>query len=104
MLARAARSARLLTQWLAVRYRALGRNARLYLLSNLLQAATTGAVVILYTLYLSALGYHKNFIGLVLLAGTLGGGLGIIPANSLVNRFGYRAMLIWSDLVGGVAI
>jgi MFS family permease len=104
MLARTARSARLLTQWLTVRYRALGRNARLYLLSNLLQAATTGAVVILYTLYLSALGYHKDFIGLVLLAGTLGGGLGIIPANSLVNRFGYRAMLIWSDLVGGVAI
>jgi MFS family permease len=104
MLARTARSAMLLMQWLAARYRALGRNARLYLLSNLLQAATTGAVVILYTLYLSALGYHKDFIGLVLLAGTLGGGLGIIPANALVNRLGYRAMLIWSDLIGGVAI
>ena len=104
MLARTARSAMLLTQWLAARYRALGRNARLYLLSNLLQAATTGAVVILYTLYLSALGFHKDFIGLVLLAGTLGGGLGIIPANALVNRLGYRAMLIWSDLLGGVAI
>ncbi len=86
------------------RYRMLGRNARLYLLSNLLQAATTGAVVTLYTLYLSALGYNKGFIGVALLVGTIGGGLGIIPANPLVNRLGYRAMLIWSDLIGGVAI
>jgi MFS family permease len=86
------------------RYRLLGRNARLYLLSNLLQAATTGAVVTLYTLYLSALGYSKGFIGVALLVGTVGGGLGIIPANPLVNRLGYRAMLIWSDLIGGAAI
>src|SRR5579871_4599007 len=89
---------------LARRYRMLGRNARLYLLSNLMQAATTGAVVTLYTLYISSLGYSKGFIGVALLVGTLGGGLGIIPANALVNRLGYRAMLIWSDVVGGVAI
>ncbi len=86
------------------RYRMLGRNARLYLFSNLLQAATTGAVYTLYTLYLSALGYSKGFIGIALLVGTIGGGLGIIPANALVNRLGYRAMLIWSDLIGGFAI
>lgn len=86
------------------RYRSLGRNARLYLLSNLLQAATTGAVFVVYNLYLTALGYGTDFIGLALLVATIGGGLGIIPANPLVNRLGYRAMLIWSDLVGGVAI
>jgi MFS family permease len=86
------------------RFRSLGRNARLYLLSNLLQAATTGAIIVVYTLYLDALHYSTDFIGIVLLIATVGGGLGIIPANPLVRRFGYRAMLIWSDLIGGVAI
>src|SRR5262245_30729897 len=86
------------------RFRALGRNARLYLLSNLLQAATAGAVAILYPFFLTELGYGTEFIGLVLVVGTVGGGLGIIPANLLVNRLGYRAMLIWSNVVGGVAI
>lgn len=86
------------------RFRSLGHNARLYLLSNLLQAATTGAIIVVYTLYLDALHYSTDFIGVVFLVGTIGGGLGIIPANPLVRRFGYRAMLIWSDLIGGVAI
>jgi MFS family permease len=86
------------------RFHALGRNARLYLLSNLLQAATAGAVAVLYTLFLAELGYGTEFIGLVLVVGTIGGGLGIIPANLLVSRLGYRAMLIWSNVGGGVAI
>lgn len=86
------------------RFRSLGRNARLYLLSNLLQAATAGAIFVLYNLYLSALGYGTDFIGLALIVATVGGGLGVIPANPLVNRLGYRAMLIWSNLLGGAAI
>lgn len=86
------------------RFRALSRNARLYLISNAIQAVTAGALAVIYTLYLSALGYSTSFIGLVLLIATIGGGLGIVPSQPLVNRFGWRTMLIWSDLVGGVAI
>lgn len=89
---------------LFARLRALQRNARLYLLSNMLQAVTAGAIGVLYTLYLSALGYGTDFIGLVAVIGTIGAGLGILPANRLVAKLGWRATLIWSNLVGGVAI
>ncbi len=85
-------------------FRSLGRNAKLYLLSNTIGAVATGAVVILYTLYLTALGYDTGFIGLLAVVGTLGGALGILPSQPLVNRFGWRTMLIWSNLLGGVAI
>ena len=92
----------MLASWLGS-YRALQRNARLYLISNVPQAATAGALGVLYTLYLNALGYDTTFIGLVAVVGTIGAGLGIIPANALVERLGWRATLIWSDLIGGVA-
>lgn len=86
------------------RFRSLGRNARLYLLSNTMQAASAGALGVIYTLYLSALGYSTNFIGALVVLGTIGGGLGIIPANPLVRRFGWRTMLLWSDMIGGFSI
>ena len=86
------------------RFRALGRNARLYLVANAVQAVSVGAIAILYTLYLAALGYGTDFIGVTVIVATIGGGLGIIPANPLVRRFGWRAMLLASDLVGGVSI
>jgi MFS family permease len=85
-------------------FRALSRNAELYLISNSIQAVTAGALAVIYTLYLTALGYDTGFIGLLLFVATLGGGLGIVPSQPLVRRFGWRAMLIWSDIIGGVAI
>ncbi|MEO7002983.1 MAG: MFS transporter [Ktedonobacterales bacterium] len=86
------------------RFGALRRNARLYLISNTIQAVTAGAIAVLYTLFLSALGYNDTFIGVALFVGAVGGGLGILPANMLVKRYGWRAMLLLSDLIGGVAI
>lgn len=86
------------------RFRSLGRNARLYLLSNTMQAATAGAFGVLYTLYLASLGYSTAFIGALVVLGTIGGGLGIIPANPLVSRFGWRTMLLWSDMIGGFSV
>jgi MFS family permease len=86
------------------RLRSLSRNAQLYLISNSIQAVTAGALAVIYTLYLSALGYNTSFIGLVLLVATIGGGVGIVPSQPLVNRFGWRTMLIWSDMIGGIAI
>ncbi|HKV84945.1 MAG TPA: MFS transporter [Ktedonobacterales bacterium] len=84
-------------------FRALRSNARLYLVSNTLQAVTAGAFAVLYVLFLTKLGYSTDFVGLVLVIGTIGGGLGIIPASALVERLGYRALLLWSDFVGGFA-
>ncbi len=85
-------------------FRALSRNAQLYLISNSIQAVTAGALIVIYTLYLTALGYNAGFIGLLAFVGTIGGGIGIVPSQFLVNRFGWRTMLIWSDMIGGVAI
>ena len=85
-------------------FRALSRNAQLYLISNSIQAVTAGALVVIYTLYLTALGYNTGFIGLLAFVGTFGGALGIVPSQFLVNRFGWRSMLIWSDMIGGIAI
>jgi MFS family permease len=93
----------MLASWLGS-YRSLHRNARLYLISNVPQAATAGALGVLYTLYLNALGYDTTFIGLVAVVGTIGAGLGILPANSIVARLGWRATLIWSDIIGGIAV
>ncbi|HEY7983258.1 MAG TPA: MFS transporter [Ktedonobacterales bacterium] len=84
--------------------RRLNRNVRLYLLSSALQAVSAGALGIIYTLYLKALGYGTDFIGLALVVGTIGGGLGIVPANWLVRRWGWRTTLIWSDVIGAVSL
>ncbi|HEV2238791.1 MAG TPA: MFS transporter, partial [Ktedonobacterales bacterium] len=84
--------------------RLLNRNVRLYLLSSALQAVSAGALGIIYTLYLNALGYGTDFIGLALVVGTIGGGLGIVPANWLVRRWGWRTTLIWSDVIGAVSL
>ncbi|HEU5342967.1 MAG TPA: MFS transporter [Ktedonobacterales bacterium] len=86
------------------RFGHLRRNARLYLISNTLQAFTAGALGVLYTLFLASLGYGTTFIGVTLFVATAGGALGIVPASALVRRLGWRAMLLWSDLIGGVAI
>ena len=44
----------------------MNRNARLYLLSNTLNSITVGIFLLLYNLYLVALGYHADFIGWLL--------------------------------------
>ncbi len=79
------------------------RNARLYLVSNALSGVTTGIFLVLYNLYLVALGYGADFIGLILLVGTLGAGLAIFPAGWCVDRFGGKAILIGSSLLIAVA-
>ncbi len=79
------------------------RNARLYLISNVLSGVTTGILLVLYNLYLVSLGYHADFIGAVLFVGTIGAGLAIFPAGVCVDRFSGKAIMIWSSALIGVA-
>ncbi|MBV9228954.1 MAG: MFS transporter, partial [Chloroflexi bacterium] len=79
------------------------RNARLYLISNALGGVTVGIILVLYNLYLVSLGYGADFIGLVLFVGTVGAGIAIFPAGECVDRFGGKAILIWSSLLIAVA-
>ena len=79
------------------------RNARLYLINNALSGVTAGIVLVLYNLYLYSLGYHTDFVGFVLFAVTIGGGIAIFPAGICVDRFSGKAILIWSNLLIGLA-
>lgn len=81
----------------------MNRNARLYLLSNTLSSITVGIFALLYNLYLVALGYHANFIGLLLVIGAIGGALGMLITGPLIGRWGEKAILFWSSVVGSVA-
>lgn len=86
------------------RFRGFSRNAWLYLISNTIQAVSAGAIGVIYTLFLNDLGYGLTFIGVALFIATAGGALAILPASALTRRLGWRAMLLWSDAIGGVAI
>jgi MFS family permease len=79
------------------------RDARLYLISSALSGVTIGIIQVLYNLYLAALGYNTDFIGLLLSMGTIGAGLAIFPAGACVDRFGGKLVLIWSSVLIGVA-
>src|SRR5438105_8931763 len=79
------------------------RNARLFLISNVLSGITAGILLVLYNLYLISLGYHADFVGIVLFVGTIGAGLAIFPAGVCIDRFSGKIILIFSSLLIGVA-
>ena len=81
----------------------MNRNARLYLLSNTLNSITVGIFLLLYNLYLVALGYHADFIGWLLVVGGLGGALGMVTTSPLIARIGAKSALFWSSVVAGIA-
>jgi MFS family permease len=93
---------RLLTEY-ALQFKRFQRNARLYLISNALSGVTAGILLVLYNLYLVSLGYHTDFVGAVLFAGTIGAGLAIFPAGVCVDRFSGKVVLIGSSALIGVA-
>jgi hypothetical protein len=75
------------------------RNARLFLLIYAPIGIATGVGIVLYPLYLSALGYRTDFIGLQISVGTLSAGLALVPAGFCVDHFGGKAMLFWSGVL-----
>jgi MFS family permease len=85
------------------RLRALQRNARLFLLSNAVINVATGALSLLYGIFLTRLGYGTDFLSVLLVVGIAGAGLGLIPALLIADRYSIRSLLIWSNLIGGVA-
>jgi MFS family permease len=79
------------------------RNARLFLISNVLSGVTAGILLVLYNLYLISLGYRADFVGVVLFVGTIGAGLAIFPAGACIDRFSGKIILIFSSALIGVA-
>jgi len=79
------------------------RNARLFLISNVLSGVTAGILLVLYNLYLVSLGYHADFVGVILFVGTIGAGLAIFPAGACIDRFSGKIILIFSSTLIGIA-
>jgi len=79
------------------------RNARLFLISNVLSGVTAGILLVLYNLYLISLGYHADFVGVVLFVGTIGAGLAIFPAGACIDLFSGKIILIFSSSLIGIA-
>ncbi len=79
------------------------RNARWYLVQNVPIGIALGIFLVLYPLYLSALGYGTDLIGLVLFFTAAGLGVAIIPAGLCIDRLSGKAILIWSTVVVVVA-
>jgi MFS family permease len=79
------------------------RNARLFLISNVLSGVTAGILLVLYNLYLISLGYHADFVGIVLFVGTIGAGIAIFPAGLCIDRFSGKIILIFSSFLIGLA-
>jgi MFS family permease len=86
------------------RLRAVQGNARLFLLSNAILNVATGALSLLYGIFLTRLGYTTDFLSVLLVVGIVGAGVGLIPALLIADRYSIRALLIWSNIIGGVAV
>ncbi len=84
-------------------FRRFQRNARLFLISNVLSGVTGGILLVLYNLYLVSLGYRADFIGVILFIGTIGAGLAIFPAGACIDRFSGKYILIYSTALIGIA-
>jgi len=74
------------------------RNLWLLLLQNLSIFIGIAVQALILNLYLVALGYREDFIGLVAFAQTAAIGVGALPASSLSARFGARRTLIWATV------
>ena len=88
----------------AATLRGFSRDARLLLASWTLGAIGAGAVGTLYNLYLVALGYREDFLGLLLFVGALAGGLAALPAGWLSDRAGARPAMLGGMVVLGAAM
>jgi MFS family permease len=75
------------------------RNARLFLLQSALVGVVIGAFILLFPLYLAALGYGTDRIGIVLFFTALGLGLTIFPAGLYVDRLSGKVILLGSTVV-----
>jgi hypothetical protein len=87
-----------------VAVRGFSPNARLLLASWTLGAVGSGAVGTLFNLYIIALGFREDFLGLLLFVGALVGGLAALPAGWLSDRFGARPAMLGGMVVLGAAM
>jgi len=78
----------------------IGRNAGLFLWTVFLSnVGVSGIFLLLYNLYLVALGYQEDFIGFLSMAQMGAIAAGAIPTGALAERYGPRLILIIGTVV-----
>ena len=84
-------------------YRALRRNARLFLISNSILNIGTFALFVTYAIFLQDLGFDTDYQSTLLIVGIVGAVAGLPPAIIVAQRYSTRRLLVWSNLIGGTA-
>jgi MFS family permease len=80
------------------------RNVYLMLLFTLGKGLQISIGALTTNLYLLALGYHSDFIGLVTAVPAIGALLAAVPIGLLADRWGRRPLLLWSGVLNPIAL
>jgi MFS family permease len=80
------------------------RNVYLMLLFTLGKGLQLSIAALTTNLYLLALGYHSDFIGLVTAVPAIGALLAAIPIGLLADRWGRKPLLLWSGMLNPLAL
>lgn len=82
--------------------RYFSRNARLYMVHVVGMDVIYGSWAVLFNLYLLAVGYDIEFIGLRILLGSLASGLTALPAGMISDRIGRKLSFVLGDGMGAL--
>jgi len=82
--------------------RYFSRNARLYMVHVVGMDVIYGSWAVLFNLYLLAIGYDIEFIGLRILLSSLASGLVALPAGMISDRIGRKLSFILGDGMGAL--
>lgn len=80
-------------------FRGFNRNIRLFLMANLLSQVGMGVFMVMYNLYIQALGYPESVNGQVIAMTSLATAIALIPAGLLSDRYGRKKILLIGGLV-----
>lgn len=80
--------------------RMFSRNARLYVLHVIGMDMIHGSWIVLFNLYLLAIGFDVKFVGLRLVVSGVAGALLAVPAGRVSDRIGRKASFILGDGLG----
>ena len=86
------------------RVRAFHPNARLYLLSAILNGAALGVYRLLFNFYVLSLGMDESILGTLITIGSLTALIGALPLGYLADIIGRKTSLLLGGLLSGLGI
>lgn len=70
------------------------RNVRLFIMRSIILSVYQGIYDVIFNLYILDLGFHEDFLGLMLSVNLLASSIASVPAGVLCDRFNKRKMMI----------